>query len=100
MAEPIRIELADRESATSLVQELFGRFGGELVHTEDAWIVEVPAPEHAPTRHVRSVLGAVERWLRLYGVDEVTVHLDGVAHPLTRAATRRSESAAPSPQTE
>ena len=93
MTEPIRIELADRESATSLEQELFGRFRSELVRAGNRWCVEVPAPEEQPTRHLQDVLGAVERWLWLYGVDSVSVRLDGEVRALTRAATRRPGSA-------
>ena len=32
------------------------------------------------------VLSAIERWLGLYGLDEVTVHLDDGAHTLRRPA--------------
>jgi hypothetical protein len=95
VAAPIRIEVADRESATSLEQELFGRFGSELVRDPGrGWVVVVPAPENAPKHYVQDVLSAVERWLWIYGVDGVSVQLDGEVRALNRAATRRSGSAA------
>ncbi len=78
---PIRVELPDVDSATSLTQELFGRFHVELVECDGAWQVEVPErTNHAAPQ----VLSAVERWLALYGLDEVTIHLDDGAHTLRR----------------
>jgi hypothetical protein len=80
----VRVELPDVESATSLTQELFGRFRVELVQRGDTWQVEVP-----DTRATPQLLSAVERWLDLYGIDEVTVRLDGAAHTLQRSAARQ-----------
>ena len=80
----IRVELPDAQSATSLTQELFGRFHVELVSRDDAWYVEMPA-----SRATTQLLTAVERWLDLYGLDEVTVHLDGTAHTLQRSTARK-----------
>ena len=45
---PIRVELPDVESATSLTQELFGRFRVELVQLNGSWQVEVPDRGHLP----------------------------------------------------
>ncbi len=78
---PIRVELPDVESATSLTQELFGRFRVELVQLNGSWQVEVPDRAHLPTPQL---LSAVERWLGLYGLDEVTIHFDDGAHTLRR----------------
>ncbi len=80
---PIRVELPDAASATSLTQELFGRYHVELVQNGDGWQVQVPEPA---SRVAPQVLSAVERWLSLYGLDEVTVYLDDGAHILRRAA--------------
>jgi hypothetical protein len=46
--------------------------------------VEVP---DGARRTTPKVLSAVERWLELYGLDEVTVHIDDGAHMLRRQAT-------------
>lgn len=79
----IRVQLPDVDSATSLTQELFGPFGAELVQLNGAWQVEVP---DGTLRVTPRVLSAIERWLGLYGLDEVTVHLDDGAHTLRRPA--------------
>jgi hypothetical protein len=86
--ELIRVELPDVESATSLTQELFGRFRVELVKRDGAWQVEVPQTS-SPMRTTPQVLHAVEQWLDLYGLDEVLVHLEGETHRLQRNAARR-----------
>jgi hypothetical protein len=75
--------LPDIESATSLTQELFGRFHVELVKRDGGWQVEVPQTA-SPVRSTPLVLSAVEQWLELYGLDEVLVHLDGNVHRLQR----------------
>jgi hypothetical protein len=85
--ELIRVELPDVESATSLTQELFGRFRVELVKRDGSWQVEVPQTA-SPVRTTPQVLHAVEQWLDLYGLDEVIVHLDGKTHRLQRSAAR------------
>jgi hypothetical protein len=80
----IRVELPDVESATSLTQELFGRFHVELVSRDGVWYVEVPA-----LHGTAQLLTAVEGWLDLYGLDEVTVHVGGRTHALQRSASQR-----------
>jgi hypothetical protein len=79
----VRVELPDVESATSLTQELFGRFRVELVKREEAWQVEVPEAT-ASARTTQQVLTAVEQWLADSGIDRVTVHLDGHEYTLQR----------------
>jgi hypothetical protein len=79
----IRVELPDVESATSLTQELFGRFHVELIERDDVWEVEVPQ-NASPSRTTSQVLTAVEQWLALYGLDHVTVHLDDRVQTLPR----------------
>jgi hypothetical protein len=79
----IRVELPDVESATSLTQELFGRFHVELIKRDGEWQVEVPQTSSS-VRKAPQLLSAVEEWLNLYGLDHVTVHLDGDVHQLRR----------------
>jgi hypothetical protein len=86
--ELIRVELPDVESATSLTQELFGRFRVELVKRNGAWQVEV-LQTSSPLRTTPQVLHAVEQWLDLYGLDEAIVHVEGETHTLQRSAARR-----------
>ncbi len=75
----IRVQLPDVDSATSLTQELFSPFRAELVQLDGEWLVEVRDGAHRATPHV---LSAVERWLALSGLDEVTIHLEDGAHTL------------------
>jgi hypothetical protein len=84
----IRVELPDVESATSLTQELFGRFHVELVRRDGEWHVEVPQTEGS-VRTTPQLLTAVEQWLGFYGLEHVTVHLDGDAHLLRRRQPAR-----------
>ena len=84
----IRVELPDVESATSLTQELFGRFHVELVKREGEWHVEVPQTS-ASVRTTPQLLTAVEQWLDFYGLEHVTVHLDGRVHMLRRRQPAR-----------
>jgi hypothetical protein len=86
--ELIRVELPDVESATSLTQELFGRFRVELVKRDGTWQVEV-LETSSPVRTTAQVLHAVEQWLDLYGLDEVIVYLEGETHRLQRNTARR-----------
>jgi hypothetical protein len=83
MQTKVRVELPDVESATSLTQELFGRFHVELVAREGAWEVEVPQASSS-ARATQRVLSAVEQWLVFSGLDQVTVHLDGREYTLRR----------------
>jgi len=83
----MRVELPDLASATSLTQELFGRFHVELVQHAGKWQVEVPEPA---ARAAPEVLSAVERWLTYYGLDEVTVQLDEDAHTVRRPSEAKS----------
>jgi hypothetical protein len=87
----IRVELPDIESATSLTQELFGRFHVELVTREGAWEVEVPQ-RPAAASSTPQLLTAVEQWLNLYGLDHVTVHMNGRERTLQRHPEHGSAS--------
>jgi hypothetical protein len=84
----IRVELPDVESATSLTQELFGRFHVELVRRDGEWHVELPQTS-ASVRTTPQLLTAVERWLGFYGLEHVTVHLDGHEQMLRRRQPAR-----------
>lgn len=85
MNEPITVDLPDEQSATSLTQELFGRFDSELVEENDEWYVTIP-----PTRAAGSVLSAVQQWLEAYDVPQVTVHLDGSVYTLKNDGSKRA----------
>jgi hypothetical protein len=84
----IRVELPDVASATSLTQELFGRFHVELVKRGGEWQVEVPQTS-ASVRATPQLLGAVEQWLSFSGLDQVTVHLDGHEYTVQRPRRER-----------
>ena len=78
----IRVVLPDVESATSLTQELFGRFHVELIKRDGEWQVEVP-------QTTPQLLAAVEQWLDLYGLEHVTVQVDGEMQMLRRRQPAR-----------